>query len=268
MSIHWYPGHMAKTRRELEQGLKAVDAVLCLLDCRLPYSSYNPELSKLSQRKPMLFVMAKADLADASVTSFWSEKFDALPLSLLENRERKKLLAHLREKLTVAARKRYIRPWRLMVVGIPNVGKSTLINLLAGRRSAQVGNRPGITRSQQWVNVGSDIQLLDTPGILWPRLSDREVALRLAAAGCIKDDVLPLEEVATWLLGFLAEWYSERLNQRYGCPRANLETVGRRMGLVLPGERVDTGKAAEILLKDFRSGKLGRITLDRQGVEL
>ncbi len=267
MTIHWYPGHMAKTKRELEQGLKAVDGVLCLLDCRLPHSSYNPELAKLSQRKPMVFVLAKADLADPAITPLWQDKLSALSISLLDNRERKKLLAHLRQRLSQEARRRYNRPWRLMVVGIPNVGKSTLINLLAGRRSAQVGNRPGITRTQQWVNAGKDIQLLDTPGILWPRLSDREVALRLAAAGCIKDDVLPLEDVATWLLEFLAHWYPDCLGERYNSPAASLQDVGRRMGLMLPGDQVNTGKAAEVLLKDFRSGKLGRITLDRQEVE-
>lgn len=267
MTIHWYPGHMARTRRELAASLKAVDAVVCLADARLPRSSQNPLLARLAKDKTRFTVLAKADLADEAITSRWCLTLEAIAVALKDNRERQRLLEYFRHGLARQVAKRYARPWRLMVAGIPNVGKSTLINLLAGRRSAKVGDRPGVTRSQQWINAAADIQLLDTPGLLWPKLDDEQTAFRLAASGCIRDDVLPVEDVARWLLDFLRSHYPQSLEEKYGNSGVGLEDVGRKRGALSKGNAVDTEKAAEILLLDFRSGKLGRISLDREGVD-
>lgn len=267
MNIHWYPGHMARTKNELVQALKAVDAVVCLADARLPLSSQNPLLRVLARDKARFSVLTKADLADPAITPRWCDELKAIAVSLKDNMDKQRLLNHLVQELNARVKKRYQRPWRLMIAGIPNVGKSTLINLLAGRRSARVGDRPGVTRTQQWIKAAPEIQLLDTPGLLWPRLDDEQIAYRLAASGCIKDEVLPMEDVALWLLNFLSTTYPDALEEKYGKSEASLEDVGRRRGALSKGNAVDTTKAAEMLLKDFRSGKLGRITLDQEGVD-
>ena len=259
MDIHWFPGHMAKTRRMISESLKQVDGVIHLADARLPESSQNPLLYELTDNKPTMLVLAKADLADPVKTQKWL-KDDTLAVSLRDNRAKQDLQKFIVHTLDQNLRKRFARPWRVMVVGIPNVGKSTLINLLAGRRSAKVGDRPGITRTRQWIKISADLEMLDMPGILWPKQDDRLVSLKLAAAGCIRDEILPLMEVAKWLLGFLAEHYPQSL-ERFDND-ASLAAVAEKMGAVGKGGSLDLDKAAEFLLRDFRLGRLGRITLD------
>lgn len=266
MDIHWFPGHMAKTRRLISESLKLVDGVIHLADARLPESSQNPLLYELTGNKPTMLVLAKADLADPHKTRQWLAKGGTLAVSLRDNKVKQELLDFIRTNLERNLRKRFARPWRVMVVGIPNVGKSTLINLLAGRRSAKVGDRPGITRTRQWIKISAEMEMLDTPGILWPKLEDKSVSYKLAAAGCIRDEILPIMEVAKWLLGFLGEQYPQAL-ARFG-KGDGLAAVAEKMGAVSKGGSLDLDKAAELLLRDFRSGRLGRITLDgEQGVK-
>lgn len=262
MNIHWFPGHMAKTRKMISESLKLVDGVINLVDARLPASSQNPLLYELTGHKPTMLVLAKADLADPEKTRLWLDKGDALAVSLRDNKSKQQLLDFIQGFLDGKLRKRFIRPWRVMVVGIPNVGKSTLINLLAARRSAKVGDRPGITRTRQWIKISGDLDMLDTPGILWPKLEDRSTSYKLAAAGCIRDEILPLADVAKWLLAFLDKEYPHTL-ERF--ERGGLEGVAEKMGALGKGGSLDVDKAAELFLRDFRAGRLGRITLD-QGV--
>ncbi|MTI96050.1 MAG: ribosome biogenesis GTPase YlqF [Firmicutes bacterium] len=266
MNIHWYPGHMAKTRRLIAEALKSVDCIVNLLDARLPESSQNPLLRELAGDKLTISVLTKADLADPVESETWCrQQTDALAVSLKNNKDKTKLLAFLQSVLSKRVRLRYQRPWRVMVVGIPNVGKSTLINLLAGRRSAQVGDRPGVTKTKQWIKISSKLELLDTPGILWPKLDDHLIALKLAAAGCIKDEILPVQEVATWLLADLQTAYPDKLAEKYGAGVLSLEGIGEKRGAFQKGGEINLDKAAELILRDFRSGRLGKISLDRQG---
>lgn len=259
MSIHWFPGHMAKTRKMISESLKLVDGVINLADARLPASSQKPLLYELTGHKPTMLVLAKADLADPEKTRQWLGRGDALAVCLRDNRSKQQLLNFVQGSLDGKLRKRFKRPWRVMVVGIPNVGKSTLINLLAARRSAKVGDRPGITRTGQWIKISGELEMLDTPGILWPKIGDKSVSYKLAAAGCIRDEVLPLADVAKWLLQFLAEEYPHTLAR---FERGTLEGVAEALGAIGKGGSLDLDKAAELLLRDFRAGRLGRITLD------
>lgn len=261
--IHWFPGHMAKTRRLISESLRLVDGVLHLADARLPESSQNPLLYNLVGAKPTLLVLAKADLADPAKTAGWLARHGGgLAVSLVDQRDKKRLLAYVHSSLDHALTKRFPRPWRVMVAGIPNVGKSTLINLLAARRAAKVGDRPGITRSEQWIRVSPGLEMLDTPGILWPRLEDREVSLRLAAAGCIRDEILPLEDVARWLLQYLEREYPAAAA---AYADSSLAAVAEKLGVYVKGGGLDLRKAAELLLKSFRDGRLGRISLEGEG---
>lgn len=264
-SIHWFPGHMAKTRRLITESLKLVDGIIHLADARLPVSSQNPLLYKLAGNKPTVLVLAKSDLADPVITRVWDSKEDTLAVSLKDNKHKTVLLSYIQNYLELKLTKRYIRPWRVMVVGIPNVGKSTLINLLAGRRSAKVGDKPGITKTKQWIKVSPDLEMLDMPGILWPKIDDKLAGLKLAAAGCIKDEILPVPEVATWLLEFLAENYPRALEERFGKIQVDLSLIAEQKGTVRKGGEEDLDKAADLLLMDYRSGRLGGITLDLGG---
>ena len=266
MSIHWFPGHMAKTRRLITESLKLVDGIIHLADARLPLSSQNPLLYDLAGNKPTILVLAKSDLADREVTKAWARKEDTLAVSLKDNKQKQMLLSFIHNYLNQKLTKRYVRPWRVMVVGIPNVGKSTLINMLAGRRSAKVGDKPGITRTKQWIKISPDLEMLDMPGILWPKIDDKAAGLKLAAAGCIKDEILPVPEVAKWLLGFLTQHYPEALKERFGSTQVDLESVAKLKGAVQKGGEPDLDKAADLLLMDYRSGRMGGITLDL-GVE-
>ncbi|MDR6227294.1 ribosome biogenesis GTPase YlqF [Desmospora profundinema] len=278
MTIQWFPGHMAKARRQVEEKIKQVDLVLELLDARLPLSSRNPLIDEVVKDKPRVILLTKSDLADPEATSVWSEAFrkdgvKVLPIDTLSGIGIKRIPAISRElvkeKLVRQAQKgiQHTRI-RAMVLGVPNVGKSALINRLSGRSVAKTGDRPGVTRAQQWIKVGDGMELLDTPGILWPKFEDKKVGLRLAASGAIKEEILPIEEIGLYLLSRLGQYYPSNLKERYKLedPSADglvlLEEVGRRRGCMRRGGEVDLEKAAEVVLRDFRSGRLGRITLE------
>lgn len=280
MTIQWFPGHMAKARRQVEEKIKKVDVVLELLDARLPQSSRNPLIDRLVGNRPRILLMMKSDLADDAVTAEWIRYFrgrgiEAVPIDAGNRRqigEIPRIAGRLLEQRKAALKRKGIRFQRVraMVLGIPNVGKSTLINRLAGRSAAKTGDRPGVTRGQQWIRVGNTMEILDTPGILWPKLEDPRVGFRLAASGAIREEILPMEDVALFLLRYMCERYPERLRERYrleNLPSAEgadlLEVVGRQRGCVGRGGVIDWEKAAEIVLRDFRSGRLGRVSLEQ-----
>ncbi len=277
MVIQWFPGHMAKARRQVEEKLHQVDLVMELLDARLPLSSRNPLIDELVGRRPRIVLLTKSDLADPAVNQKWLRYFQdqetpALLIDAQTGTGVNGILPLARELLQtkmVAQRKKGIRSSRMrgMILGIPNVGKSSLINRLAKRSATKTGDRPGITRAEQWIRVGT-LELLDTPGILWPKFDDPIVGLRLAASGAIKEELLPTEEVALYLLDHLLSHYPQGFVDRYGpFPKGEglllLEQVGRKRGCMQRGGTVDLERAAEALLRDFRTGKLGRISLER-----
>jgi len=264
VDIQWFPGHMAKTRRLIAEALTQVDGVVHLGDARVPDSSYNPLLEKETARKFSMYILAKSDLADPDLTKAWTAaKTASMALSLRDNAVKARLTSFIQSTLDREMTKRFARPWRVMVVGIPNVGKSTLINLLAGRRSAKVGDRPGITRSNQWIKISPALELLDTPGILWPKFDHRETAMKLAITGSIRDEILPQEEMAKWLLEYMGKFYPQAA-AKFDVSELDIHQIGVRRGILKKGGEVDTARVAEVVIKDFRSGRLGRITLDRR----
>ncbi|MBE3587459.1 MAG: ribosome biogenesis GTPase YlqF [Thermoanaerobacteraceae bacterium] len=278
MHVQWYPGHMARARRLLRENLKLVDVVIELLDARIPASSRNPQIAEILGHMPRLVVLNKADLADDEVTLHWLKWFSSrgTPAIAVDSTTGKGLgeVPSLVEELSkskiqaLVSRGRRPRSPRCMVVGIPNVGKSLFINALVGRRVTRTGNRPGVTRGQQWIRLARGVELLDTPGVLWPKFDDRQVALKLAATGAIKEEICDVEEVAVWLAGWLLEHCPGPLQERYRLEQLPagghqlLELVASRRGQVGAGGVPDTGRAAIHLLKEFRAGKLGRVTLD------
>mgnify|MGYP000892620049 CR=1 FL=1 len=263
MTIQWYPGHMTRAKRMIEEELKLVDGILEVVDARLPLSSRNPELGNLT-KKPRMIILTKTDLADPEQTKEWMEYWKAqgetiVGVDLLQGRG----LGEIRQCVANTFPSLRRLP-RLLVVGIPNVGKSTLINGLTKRKGAQVGARPGVTKGKQWLSAPG-MQLLDSPGILWPKFEDQEVAKRLALVASIRDEVFDQVEIAWWFLEFLSQHYPHSLQERYGTLGADdtiLEEIGRRRGCLLRGGVVDLNQAAALVLKDFRTGKLGTITLD------
>ena len=279
IDIHWFPGHMTKAGRMIEQNVSMVDAVCEIIDARIPAASRNPDIDRLSAGKPRLVVMNRVDQADPSATAQWRAWFRAQGLAVLETDARsgkgvKDFPAAVRALLSdrIAAweaKGQGTRPVRAMVLGIPNVGKSTFINKLAGRRAAAVSDRPGVTRGRQWISVGRSLELLDTPGILWPRFDSQEVGELLAATGAVKDDVLDREALAANLLVRLRELYPEAIAQRYGLTSPDevgwemLEAAAKRRGFLAGRGEYDTERMAAVLLDEFRGGKLGRITLER-----
>ena len=279
IDIHWFPGHMTKAGRMIEQNVSMVDAVCEIIDARIPAASRNPDIGRLSAGKPRLVVMNRVDQADPSATAQWRAWFRAQGLAVLETDARsgkgvKDFPAAVRALLSdrIAAweaKGQGTRPVRAMVLGIPNVGKSTFINKLAGRRAAAVSDRPGVTRGRQWISVGCSLELLDTPGILWPRFDSQEVGELLAATGAVKDDVLDREALAANLLVRLRELYPEAIAQRYGLASPDaagwemLEAAAKRRGFLAGRGEYDTERMAAVLLDEFRGGKLGRITLER-----
>lgn len=279
MEIQWYPGHMEKAKRLLIENLKQVNVVIELLDSRIPYSSKNPLIDSLVSGKPRILAMNKCDLADASVNTLWckwyeSQGYECVLINSLTGDGLKNLLEKIRNITRDKAesmQKRGIRNFRIksMVVGIPNVGKSTFINRIAGRSAAKTGDKPGVTRGKQWIRLAKDIDLLDTPGILWPKFQDKTVGLNLAAAYAISDTVADIEEIASYLLVFLANNYPESIIQRYRLKddmtdgHALLEEAGRNRGCLKAGNAVDTYRTAAMILDEFRNGILGRISLEK-----
>ena len=278
MNIQWYPGHMTKTRRQIEADLKQVDAVCEIVDARIPMSSRNPDIDAICGGKPRIIVLNRMDLADPAATRRWKEYFKSRGMAVIATdcKTRQGIAdftpaarAACAEKLQRDAARGMNRPLRVMVVGIPNVGKSTLINQISGRKGAKAENRPGVTRGKQWVTVDSGLQLLDTPGILWPKFEDPEVGMMLAYTGAVKEGVIDLEELACRLLELLLKYYPHVLAERYqveaepGTPGYELlEMAGRKRGYLLRGAEVHTERMAKVLMDEFRSGKLGKFTLE------
>jgi len=282
MSIQWFPGHMAKARREVSESLKVVDAVIEIVDARLPDSSRNPMMLEITRHKPTVLVLAKSDLADPKITQEYlsglkTDRVIPVAIDILRGEGLSQLMraAHdiTREHFAKLA-KRGIRrkAIRAIVVGIPNAGKSSLINRVTGRSVAKTGDKPGVTRQQQWIKVGGSFELLDTPGILWPKFDDPQVALRLAWSGAIKSTLLQTDELALTFLDWLRISYPGRLQERYGVEDENVEPtvllaqIAIRRGALKPGGVPDCDLAAEMVLRDFQRGQLGRITLDRTEV--
>lgn len=273
MSIQWFPGHMAKAKRLLSDQLEWVDVVVELGDARLPESSRNPLLQQLLKGKPKIILLNKADLADPQWTEVWLKELrkqnPVLAVSATSGfgvgkivPELERLMAGKQDRL--AAKGVRARSIRAMIVGIPNIGKSSLINQLTGSSKAKTGNKPGVTRGNQWIRIHEKVELLDTPGLLWPKFEDPDVGKKLGAAGAIRDEVLNLEELSEWLLGWLKEYYPATL-QRYTQETAQLtlEEIGRSRGCLIKGGQVDILTAAHIFMREFRCGALGKVTLDR-----
>lgn len=274
LSIQWYPGHMAKATRKIKEHLKLVDVIIELIDARTPLSSQNPMLQTIITNHPKVMVMMKRDLADETETQKWLTYFKqrregVMAIDVFQH-------SHIRETIQTAkqiGKKRFEkevknRPVRALILGIPNVGKSTFINQLVNKKVTRVGNRPGITKDQQWINVDKDFELLDTPGILWPKFEDEQVGLKLAAIGTIKDQLLPLQDVAAFVISYLQRHYPGLLDKRYEITADDLdmwsifESIGKKRGALQSGGKVNFDQVANIILHDFRLGRIGKITLE------
>ena len=278
MNIQWYPGHMTKTRRQIEADLKQVDAVCEIVDARIPISSRNPDIDSICAGKPRIVILNRMDLADPAATKRWAAYFRNKGMAAVATDCKTKrgigefqpaVRALLKEKIERDAARGMKRPIRVMVVGIPNVGKSTLINQISGRKGAKAENRPGVTRGKQWVTVESGFLLLDTPGILWPKFDDPTVGLMLAYTGAVKEDVIDLEELAWRLMELLYKRYPQAIRERYGIdlPEGTpgyelLEAAGRKRGFLLARGEINTERMAKVLVDEYRSGKLGKFTLE------
>ena len=282
MNIQWYPGHMTKTRRQIEADLKQVDAVCEIVDARIPVSSRNPDIDAICGNKPRIIILNRIDLADPAATKKWAAYFKEKGMAVVctDCKSRKGISEFVpaaryacREKIARDQARGMNRPVRLMIVGIPNVGKSTLINQVAGRKGAKAENRPGVTRGKQWVTVDTSLLLLDTPGILWPKFEDPEVGMMLAYTGAVKEGVIDIEELAARLMELLLKFYPETLRDRYkveaeqGTPGwMLLEEAGRKRGYLMARAEVNTERMAKVLLDEYRSGKLGKITFEEPEV--
>lgn len=277
LNINWYPGHMKKTKEDIEKNLKLVDIVLEIIDARIPDSSRNPMLDDILKDKPRMIIMNKSDLADPKENQRWINKFKnegiiALPMNSKEKINVGKIYDMAREiladKFKKYEEKEIENPIiRMMIVGVPNSGKSTFINNVANRKGARVGNRPGVTQTKQWIKTNSNLQLLDTPGVLWPKFDDR-TGLHLSYTNAIKDEILNIEDLTLYFLRELAESYPENLKERYGVDPSMeaidiYEAIAKRRGAIIAGGDFDYTRTATIILNDFRTGKLGRITLEK-----
>lgn len=278
MLIQWFPGHMAKTKRLIIEHLKAVDVAAELLDARIPLSSANPMVEELLSGKPRIVILNKADLADPGMTKAWESYYKrkgvaAVSMSCGNGKDKKKFLRLIKEAAGPMLEKwkrrgLKTRSARIMILGIPNVGKSTLINFISGTAAARTANTPGHTRGKQWVRLSQGLDLLDTPGVLWPKFEDQVAALRLAATGAIAGDVFDADTVVPELMRVLARTAPDALREKYGIedaaadPQILLGQAGKRRGCILPGGAIDYARTQTMILNDFRSGKLGRITLD------
>ena len=291
MNINWFPGHMAKTRKQITDDLKLVDVVIEILDARIPISSQNPEIKQILRGKKKIIALNKSDLADDRYNAEWVNQFSKEGnIALLTDSNTgkgideviKKVQKVMEDDLQKSAEKGRIgRKIKVMIVGIPNVGKSSFINRIAKKNSAEVGNRPGVTRQKQWIRINNDIELLDTPGVLWPKFENDDIALNLAYTGTIKDDLLEITEIAYCLTKFLLQNYKQRIVERYSMTEEQIDSIlsqeqeenqniyeimqliGKKRGAIVSGGNIDDEKTSKIILDDFRSGKLGRITLER-----
>ena len=285
MNYQWYPGHMTKAKRMMQENIKLIDLVIELVDARIPLSSRNPDIDELSKNKARIILLNKSDLADPQYNKKWTEYFKDKGFHVLEINSKsgagiKAIQGVVQEACKEKIerdRKRGIinRPVRAMVVGIPNVGKSTFINSFAGKACTKTGNKPGVTKGKQWIRLNKGLELLDTPGILWPRFEDQQTGMRLAFIGSINDEILHIDELALDLIGFLQHNYPGVLEKRYeqeecDMPESDLQTdtlgmlkrICKNRHCYLKGEELDLQRAASIIIEDFRSGKLGRITLE------
>ncbi|HLR51780.1 MAG TPA: ribosome biogenesis GTPase YlqF [Candidatus Avamphibacillus sp.] len=278
MTIQWFPGHMAKARREIEEKLKLVDFVIELVDARVPLSSQNPMLQEILKDKPKMIVLMKKDLADPRETEKWIHHFEenqvkAIAVNVNDKSDISKVIQFGKElgqvKLNQLIKKGIKpRPARAMIIGIPNVGKSTLINRLANKKIAATGDRPGVTKQQVWIKVKNEFDLLDTPGILWPKFEDQAIGYRLAAIGTIKDHLVSMQDVVAYVINYLRKYYPDVLNKRYDISSLIddmweiFESIGKKRGALESGGNVNFDKVADIVIRDLRTGKLGRITLE------
>ncbi|MFC0612900.1 ribosome biogenesis GTPase YlqF [Scopulibacillus daqui] len=286
MTIQWYPGHMAKAKRQMIEKIKLIDVVIELVDARIPFSSRNPLIDDIAANKPRLLILNKTDMADGQLTAEWINYFKDKGYSAhAVNAQTGKGSENISEwvhELTAAKREKVeskgfrARADRALIIGIPNVGKSTLINRLAKRKIAKIGDRPGVTKGQQWIKVGKTMELLDTPGILWPKFEDPEVGLKLAATGAIKDELIDFQDVAVYLLKVLMVRYPHALKERYGLAEISYEgnepaieeivalfdAIGKKRGCVIGGGNIDYDRTAELVIREFRTQKLGKLTLE------
>ena len=282
MNLQWYPGHMTKAKRQMQEDLKLIDLIIELVDARIPLSSRNPDIDELGKNKARLILLNKSDLADERYNEQWSAYFQKKGFYVVKVNAKsgaglKSIQGVIQEACKARIerdRRRGIknRPIRAMVVGIPNVGKSTFINSYAGKACAKSGNKPGVTKGKQWIRLNKTLELLDTPGILWPKFEDQEVGKRLAFIGSIKDEILNLEELSLELLDYIRTNYPGLLNARYGIeeedtPVSLLEAVADKRKCLIRGQEIDYAKAAGIVMEEFRNGKIGRITLEFPPVE-
>lgn len=277
--IHWYPGHMAKTKREIIEKVKVIDVVLEILDARIPFSSQNPVIKDMIGNTPKIILFNKADLTEQKELEKWTNHFESmgvptLRINAITGQGLDKLLPLMKKLIAVKiakekSRGRIERPIRAMILGIPNVGKSTVINKLAKKGKLVTADRPGVTKQTQYIRVGKDFELLDTPGILWPKFEDKEIAMKLALTGAIRDDILPKDDVVIYGLKFLDKYYRGRLEERYNVvvDPDNIvqlfDDIGMRRGCLLPGKQIDYERVIDLFLHEFRHEKFGRISLDR-----
>lgn len=280
MELQWFPGHMAKTRRLIKENLKLVDVVIELTDARLPLSSRNPEIDSIVGNKPRITVLNKCDIADEKANSAWLEYFDKKGIkAFLADSQTGKGFSALSPAIDTVLKEKFEKDRqrgiqkhsvRMMIVGIPNVGKSSFINRLSSRNAAKTGDRPGITTAKQWIRIAGKYELLDTPGILWPKFENVEVARRIAFTGGIKDEIMDIEELAFYLTGFLKENYPENLMERYKLTDADMQLedwdlvtlIGKKRGCIVSGGEVDTFRASSLILDEFRGAKIGKISLE------
>lgn len=272
--IQWYPGHMAKAIREVSEKVKIVDLVIILLDARIPKSSFNPLIKDTIKQKPTLYLLTKKDKADLEQTSKWLNSYEhSLAIDTRSNKDIKKVLKMCEDMMKEKRAKDALkglkpRPIKTMIVGIPNVGKSTLINSLVGKKVAVTGDKPGVTKVQQWIKINQNLELLDTPGILWPKFEDQVVGMHLAITGAIKDNILPIHDVALYLISFLKSHYPNVLTNRYQIDESVdenkiLTEIGKKQNYYLSNHEVDLDRTSLLLLQEFRNNSLGYITLDQ-----
>ena len=280
MNIQWYPGHMVKTKKEIKESLKIIDAVLEILDARIPESSKNPDIDELVENKPKIILLNKCDLAEDAITKKWIEYYKesgipAVDIDSISGKNMDKIYPLLKDavkdKFERKAAKGIIgRPIRALVAGIPNVGKSSFINRISSKTNAKTGDKPGVTKSRQWIKANTGFELLDTPGILWPKFDDEKAALHLAYTRAIKDEIIDAEEIAYYFMKEISVIKPDAIKSRYDVevnddPNMTIESIGRKRGCIMSGGKIDTLRVSNLILDEFRSKKLGRISLEVPG---